>query len=98
MVAPDDNRADRGTTGIRAVMGPRARKVVFRAWVATHLCTHVPAAPSGWTASISMRIAMMRIMMMRIVMMGPGLGVRGKRAKQSRCSHDLTHKQRYPSW
>jgi hypothetical protein len=47
VMAPDDNRADRRTTGVAAVMSPGSRKVVLRTGISPNLTAHVPAAPGG---------------------------------------------------
>ena len=48
VMAPDDNRADRRTAGIAAVMRPGSREVVLRTRISPDLTAHVPSAPGGW--------------------------------------------------
>ncbi len=61
VVTPDDNRADRGTTGVAAVMRPGSREVVLRARISPDLIAHVPATPGGRPSPTYAPIARMLI-------------------------------------
>lgn len=54
VVAPNNDRADGRAAGIAAVPGPRSGQIELRTWIAADLVAHVPAAPSGRSAGMSM--------------------------------------------
>ena len=45
MMTPYDNRANGGTAGIGAVVGPGSREVVLGTRIGSNLTAHVPSAP-----------------------------------------------------
>ncbi len=52
VMTPDNDRADRRSTGIRPIMSPRPGEVIGRAGVAADLPAHIPPAPCPGPAGI----------------------------------------------
>lgn len=98
VVRPNHDSAHRRATGAGTVMCPGARQIVLRPGIRTYLRSHVPTAPCGWTAAVSVatRVTIMvvttRITMVVGVVMGVCLRARRERKSQCGHSHKFTHR------
>src|ERR1700722_5878048 len=66
VMAPDNNRAHRGTAGVAAIVRPGSREVVLGTRISPDLTTHVPPAPSGRPSS-GTRASIARALVSRVL-------------------------------
>jgi hypothetical protein len=83
VVTPDDDGSDGRTTRIRAIVGPRSRKIIRRTGIASYLTAHVPPTPSRRPPGI---VGVPTCIPQMVMMVGSGFRARRERAKHSRCS------------